>query len=331
MPCCDRPRISPLSQGGLGGALPIPAHACIISGGSDALHFRPAGIALLFALASIFFAGGGLCAAEDPVRLTQDGRLKFSPVVVSRGREIVYVELANPTLFKLTKLNLADGTTTPLHADAQTSEFEPAFSADGKTYAYLKTSGVLRVNLVIQEVGGAKLGDVPPGDGFSGMRSPAVAPDRPFAVYSFHDNGRQQLFEIDFAGKSNRALTDSRGINNWPSFSPDGRELVFGSSRDGDFEIYRMPAAGGEARRLTYSPTQDIRPKFSPDGKKITFTSHRDGNAEIYVMNADGSDPRRLTASPERDDYCDWYPDGKRLVIVSERGGRHDLYSIAAE
>jgi Tol biopolymer transport system component len=286
---------------------------------------------LSFALAAMISLASGTCTADEPVRLTHDGRLKFSPVVASDGREIVYVELADPTLYRLTRLNLADGSTIPLHADAKTSEFEPAFSSDGKTYAYLKTSGTLRVNLVIQEVGGAKLGEVPPGDGFSGMRSPALAPDRQCVVYSFHDGGRQQLFEVDFSGKSKRALTDSRGINNWPAFSPDGREIVFGSSRDGDFEIYRMPATGGAAQRLTFSPAQDIRPRFSPDGKQIAFTSHRDGNAEIYVMNADGTDQRRLTNSPDRDDYADWYPDGKRLAIVSERGGRHDLYALKAE
>jgi len=289
------------------------------------------GIGRCVALAVLVALAGGTCAAEGPVRLTPDGRLKFSPVVVSGGREIVYVELANPTLYRLSRLNLADGSTVPLHADAQTSEFEPAFTSDGKIYAYLKTSGVLRVNLVIQEVGGAKRGEVPPADGFSGMRSPALAPDRERVVYSFHDGGRQQLFEVDFSGKSKWALTDSAGINNWPAFSPDGREIVFGSSRDGDFEIYRMPAAGGAAQRLTFSPKQDIRPRFSPDGKRIAFTSHRDGNAEIYVMNVDGSQQRRLTDSPDRDDYCDWYPDGKRLVIVSERAGRHDLYAIPAQ
>jgi len=329
MRCCNAIGTPPLRKGGQGGSLPIPAHA--ENKDADGIPHWAAGIRLVVALSALAFFTGVTQAADEPARLTRDGRLKFSPVVCNGGREIVYVELADPTLYRLTRLNLADGSTTPLHADAKTSEFEPAFSADGRTYAYLRTSGTLRVNLVIQETAGAKLGDVPPGDGFSGMRSPAVAPDRPFVVYSFHDNGRQQLFEIDFAGKSKRALTDSRGINNWPAFSPDGREISFGSSRDGDFEIYHMPAAGGEAQRLTFSVGQDIRPKYSPDGKRIAFTSHRDGNAEIYVMNADGSDQKRLTVSPERDDYCDWYPDGKRLVIVSERAGRHDLYSIPAE
>jgi Tol biopolymer transport system component len=338
MPCCNRAGISPLrrrsSHYPTTALRPIVGRVGLVKTRptlppGNRPHLRPVGIRLFVALAVA--AASQTSAADEPVRLTHDGRLKFSPVVCNGAREIVYVDLANPTLYRLTQLKLADGSTVPLHADAKTSEFDPAYSPDGKTYAYLRTSGTLRVNLVIQEVGGVMLGDLPPGDGFSGMRSPALAPDRQCVVYSFHDGGRQQLFEVDFAGKSKRPLTDSRGINNWPAFSADGREIVFGSSRDGDFEIYRMPATGGEARRLTFSAGQDIRPRFSPDGKRIAFTSHRDGNAEIYVMNADGSDQRRLTVSPDRDDYADWYPDGKRLVIVSERGGRHDLYSMGAE
>src|SRR5690242_3165018 len=92
-------------------------------------------IGTFVALAAVIAAVGSNCVAAEPARLTRDGRLKFSPVICNRGREIVYVELANPTLYRLTRLNLADGSTTPVHAEAQTSEFEPAFSADGKTYA----------------------------------------------------------------------------------------------------------------------------------------------------------------------------------------------------
>ncbi|HTI50022.1 MAG TPA: hypothetical protein VL475_03685 [Planctomycetaceae bacterium] len=263
--------------------------------------------------------------------MTRDGRFKFAPVFAGPGREIVYVELATPALYRLTRLDLESGTAEPLHPNAKTSEFDPAFSADGKAYAWLQTVGALRVNLVIQERDGGKLGEVQPGGGFSGMRSPAVSPDRQHVVYSFAEKGQQQLFEVRADGTEKRRITDSSGINNWPAYSQDGRALVFGSSRDGDFEIYRMPAAGGDAERLTHSLAQDIRPKFSPDGTRIAFTSHRDGNAEIYVMNADGSSPRRLTDSPDRDDYPEWHPDGRRLVIVSERDGRHDLYLLPIE
>ena len=114
-------------------------------------------------------------------------------------------------------------------------------------------------------------------------------------------------------------LTDSRGINNWPSYSPDGRTIVFGSSREGNFEIYRMNADGSDPRRLTDSPLQDIRPRFSPDAERIAFTSHRDGNAEIYIMNADGSIPRRVTDSSEHNDYAEWHPGGEHSAGDRQR------------
>lgn len=284
---------------------------------------------ITFAVAVLIIAGSAPgTRATEPVRLTRDGRLKFSPVVTAAGNEIVYVELANPTLYRLTRLSLKDGTTRPVHSDAQTSEFDPAYSHDGKMFAFLRTSGVLRVNLVIQDETGAKLGDIPPGEGFSGMRSPAVSPDHSRVVYSFAEGGRQQLFACRPDGTGRQTLADSKGINNWPAFSPDGREIVFASSRDGDFEIYRMNSDGSDVRRLTERPGQDIRPRYSPDGKRIAFTSHRDGNAEIYLIHADGSQPRRITDSPDRDDYADWFPDSRRLVIVSEQQGRHDLHVV---
>jgi Tol biopolymer transport system component len=284
-----------------------------------------------FVAATLVFTVALPALAAEPVALTRDGRFKLGPVFAGTGREVVYAELATPMLYRLMRLNANDGSIEAVHPDATTSELDPAFSADGKVFAFLKTVGTLRVNLEIHERSGAKLGEVPPGGGFSGMRSPAVSPDRQHVVYSFAEGGRQHLFQVRVDGSEKRTLTDSRGINNWPTYSHDGREIVFGSSRDGDFEIYRMPAGGGDAIRLTHTAGQDIRPKFSPDGKRIAFTSHRDGNAEIYVMNADGSSPQRITESPDRDDYPEWHPDGRQLVIVSERSGKFDLYLVALD
>lgn len=285
------------------------------------------GILFGFMFCAVVVSAAALHATE-PVQLTRDGRLKLATAVCSSGREVVYCELANPTLYRLMKLNVQDRTSLPLHTKVDTSEFDPMFAADGKSYAFLKTVGVLRAAILIHDDMGNKLGEVAPGGGFSGLRSPAIAPDRSRVVYSFGEGGRQQLFSAKFDDSERQTLADTPGINNWPAFSPDGRTIVFGSSRDADFEIYRMNADGSVPQRLTNSPGQDIRPKFSPDGKRIAFTSHRDGNAEIYVMQADGSQPQRVTNSPERDDYADWLPDNEQLVIVREHDGWHDLFLV---
>jgi TolB protein len=286
---------------------------------------RRISLAILCCLAVAIYQGASAGQLEQ---LTHDGRLKFSPVFRDGGKELVFVELVNPTLYQLRRLVLANGVNEPLQAASATSEFEPAWSADGECYAFCKTRSALSVSVVVCDKRGNKLGEILPGEGFCGHRSPALTADHSQLAFSYAEQGAQQIFSTRLDGSDRTQLTDSRGINNWPSYSPDGQAIAFGSSRDGNFEIYRMNANGSDERRLTDSPFQDIRPRFSPDGRRIAFTSHRDGNAEIYIMDADGRAPRRLTDNPERDDYPEWHPDGQRLVIVSERQGKHDLYLV---
>ena len=86
-------------------------------------------VGLLFSVV----ANAAVLHAAEPVQLTRDGRLKLATAVCSAGREVVYCELANPTLYRLMKLNLEDRTSQPLHPKADTSEFDPMFAADGKS------------------------------------------------------------------------------------------------------------------------------------------------------------------------------------------------------
>ena len=266
--------------------------------------------------------------AAEPTRLTDDGRLKFSPTFESDGKAIVYLELEKPTLLRLMRLELATKKTTPLHVAPTASEFEPSWSRKSPVYAFAKLKGVLSISICIRnQQTGAEV-EIPPAAGFSGLRSPAVADDGKRVAYIFPDGGGQRLLSVAGDGSDRRELADASSFNNWPDFSPEGKQVVFSSTRDGNYEVYVVPAEGGAARRLTDSPFQDIRPRFSPDGKQIAFTSHRDGNAELYVMDQDGANPRRLTDHAERDDYPVWHPDGDKLAAICERGGKHDLYLI---
>lgn len=262
-------------------------------------------------------------------QLTHDGRIKTDPVFVRGGEEIVFTLQESAVQTSLMRLNLADGSVERLHPDAQTAEFEPGFSSDGRYYAFVQSRGNLNLKLVIRDTKTNKDAVYDPGGGFSGMRKPTFAPDNSRLVISIPTPTGQHLASINLQGRDKKLLTQT-GLNHWPAFSPDGKYLAFGSSRDGDFDLYVMDADGSNVRRLTKSPGLDMRPAWSPDGRRLAFTSNRDGNYQIYLISADGSGLRRLTDNPERDDYPAWHPDGRRLVIVSERRGRFDLYLIDA-
>ena len=282
----------------------------------------------IFIVALVPWVIVGHALATEPTRLTDDGRLKFSPTFEPDGKAIVYVELEKPTLLRLMRLELATKKAAPLHAAATASEFEPAWSRRSPVYAFARLKGALSVCICIRNQQTGVEVEIPPAAGFSGLRSPAVASDGKRVAYNFPDGGGQRLLSVASDGSDRRELADASSINNWPDFSPDGKQVVFSSTRDGNYEVYLMPADGGAARRLTDSPFQDIRPRFSPDGKQIAFTSHRDGNAELYVMDQDGANLRRLTDHAERDDYAAWQPSGVQLAAICERGGKHDLYLI---
>jgi len=245
-------------------------------------------------------------------RLTSDGRQKMDPVFIRDGEDLIFTLFESPTQMSLMRLTLASGAVERLHPQATTSEFEAAFSPDGRYYAFVQSRANLNLKLVIRDTKLTKDAVFDPGGGFAGVRKPSIARDNR-VIFSIPSATGQQIASVDIQGQDRKELTQS-GINNWPTFSPDGRLIAFGSSRDGNFDIYVMDAAGGNVCRLTQSPGLDIRPAWSPDGRRLAFTSNRDGQYEIYVMNADGSGQQRVTHHPERDDYAAWHPDGKRLV-----------------
>src|SRR5947207_748320 len=66
----------------------------------------------------------GPLSAAEPIRLTTDGKLKYSPVFLNGGKEIVYHDLEKPELYRLQRLNIATRTVEPVHPKAASSEFE---------------------------------------------------------------------------------------------------------------------------------------------------------------------------------------------------------------
>jgi WD40 repeat protein len=266
----------------------------------------------------------------NSTRLTKDGRQKFDPVFVRGGEDIVCTVLETPTQMSLMRLKVADGSVERLHPQATTTEFEAAFTPDGRYYCFVQSRANLNLKLVIRDTKQNKDAVFDPGGGFAGMRGPTIAPDGSRVLFSMADAAGQQIYSVNIQGQDRKTLTKS-ALNHWPTYSPDGKHVAFGSSRDGDFDIYLMDADGGNPRRLTKSPGIDMRPAWSPDGKSIAFTSNRIGKYEIYVMDADGAHQRRVAHNAERADFPAWHPDGKRLVMVCERAGRHDFYLVDVE
>ena len=107
-----------------------------------------------------------------------------------------------------------------------------------------------------------------------------------------------QIYVINADGTSERALTDTKGVNWGPYWYKDGRHIVYAAADHSNpavrpnYDLWWMNVATGKLVRLTYAPGADVLPVFSPDGTKLMWTSTRDSRQPAQLYLADFVLPR---------------------------------------
>jgi Tol biopolymer transport system component/DNA-binding winged helix-turn-helix (wHTH) protein len=130
---------------------------------------------------------------------------------------------------------------------------------------------------------------------------------------------RRQQQVGEHPGQGPIQVTNSTGLDIYPSFSPDGNTIAYCSNESGSFEIYlKQLTRGGRVVQLTNDGARNLQPAWSPDGTTIAYYSHAKGG--IWLIPALGGVTRQLTTSGSSPA---WSPDGKEIVYQS--GGIRDL------
>jgi eukaryotic-like serine/threonine-protein kinase len=110
-------------------------------------------------------------------------------------------------------------------------------------------------------------------------------------------------------------ITDSQGLEYFPSLSPDGKSLIYASDLRGNYDIYLQSTGTNKIINLTEdSSSRDTDPAFSPDGTRIAFHSNRNGGG-IFLMKETGESVKQLTNSGFNPT---WSPDGRELAFVED-------------
>jgi len=135
-----------------------------------------------------------------------------------------------------------------------------------------------------------------------------------------------------------RQVTNTGGLNDYPSLSRDGNLLAFASDRSetGNLDIWVQQIGGRDPIRLTTDEADDSEPAISADGARVAFRSERNGGG-IYVapsMGGDavllaprGRDPRfspdgRWIAYWEGRESSDLLPGTARVYVMESGGGQ---------
>ena len=213
------------------------------------------------------------------------------------------------------------GSETPLRLTTDPArDWSPAWSADGRTIAFLR--GMPRQKaavLLIPAIGGPErlVAEISEPAGILRASSLlAWGPDGKELVVADRNSPGDPLalFLLSTESGEKRRLTSppakSRG-DFGPAFSPDGRSLAF-ARRLGFFvsDIYLLDLAedltpNGEPKRLTFQNLPSWSPTWTPDGREIVYASGWGVESmSLWRISVSGSgEPERLPVAGEEVDF----------------------------
>ncbi|HEY3219601.1 MAG TPA: hypothetical protein VGJ80_02625 [Gemmatimonadales bacterium] len=273
-------------------------------------------------------------------RLPRPGDPDFRQAVHRLADQAVQAALGTPGIAATRILFVKDGKVYQIDQDGADQKLvsstdrqamSPAWSADGRHFAYMEFQAG-KGWLFFQEMGTGKRIAVST-TGTALDFTPAFSPDGQTLAFSRATEEGTDLYTINI--KNNcclRRLTVGRFSDNLsPTFSPDGQRIAFVSTRPGLPQIYVMAADGTDQQLFApfdYGVTgASNAPEWSPDGQSVAF--HRDvaGTLQVFVLDVRTRTVRQLTSVGRNEDPT-WAPDSRHLAFVSDRSGYRQLWII---
>jgi Tol biopolymer transport system component len=215
-------------------------------------------------------------------QLTNDARIKYTPVVSPDGRYIFYATSQGGG--DLWRINI-DGSNPTLLTGKPADEGNPDISPDGKWIVYSAWSlGKLALWRMPIEGGEAKqLTDFE-------STEPHVSPDGKFIACFLNDEKNiSRMAVISFEGGAPLRTFDvphTVSIDMTPKWTPDGRGITFIDNRGGIQNLWLQPIDGGAPKQLTDYKQNDIyRREWTRDGKQVAIVRGESTNDVVMITD----------------------------------------------
>ena len=250
---------------------------------------------------------------------TGEGMLSWLTDLSPDGTELLIVKCFG-YFYDVYKVNILDGTLTPLAVDSSKIESDAYWSPDGSKIVYQQTNRDSVQHLWLMDSDGSNKQQL--GTSYNIVYGKDWSPDGSKIVYCARDgNDKPDLWMIDSDGTNQVQITDTPYREWWPSFSPDGQYIVYVSEEGDTSDLWLRNIDGSYNVRLTYNlGIGDASPHWSPDGRKIVFVGNQvNEHADIAVMTLGKIDP-----TPGEDSDGDGVLDDKDNCPDTQNPGQDD-------
>jgi serine/threonine protein kinase len=244
---------------------------------------------------------------------------------------------AGRTALRLVSVESGESRTLTTPPATSGGDFDPAFSPDGRSLAFVREHGMNVEELWSLPLSKSYEPAGPPrkilADG-KRNHGPAWTADGSEFIFSSGETAQAGMYRIPADGSAPPTRIDSLGDGvSEPVLSSSSHRLAF-TRTFRSASIWRFDTEGkGSAPKqwIASSSFRDVFPQYSPDGSKIAFYSNRTGANQIWTCNADGSQSVQLTSMTGTTTGTPrWSPNGQWISFDSNSGGSWQIYVVSA-
>jgi len=214
-------------------------------------------------------------------QLTNDGRIKYTPVVTPDGKYIVFAASQGASIWRVN----IDGSNPIALVAKGFAAANPDITADSQTVIFSSwTDGKLNLWRISIE------GGEPQRITQFASTEPNISPDgRMIACFSFDANSVNRLTIISVDGGEPLKAFDippTVFVDGSPKWTPDGRGITFIDVRGSSRDLWVQPFAGGAAKQLTDFKENGIyRREWTRDGKQVAIV-RGESSSDVVMITA---------------------------------------------
>jgi TolB protein len=163
-----------------------------------------------------------------------------------------------------------------------------------------------------------------------GGGTPGIAESKIF--YVKFGGGNKEIWEMDYDGANQHAITHLGTVTLSPRVSPDGSRVAFSTLGKDGFQIRMFSLLLGRLVNFSSVGGTNLSPAWAPSGQQLAFSSSRTGDPEIWVSDPQGIVAHRITSVRGPDVSPTFNPkSGAQIAWISGRTGLPQLYIMDAD
>ena len=152
-------------------------------------------------------------------------------------------------------------------------------------------------------------------------------------IYYVHfGGGGKEIWEMDYDGANQHAVTHLGSISLSPRVSPDNTRLAFTSLGKYGFQIKMYSLLLGRLVAFPAGNSSSESPAWSPDGKTIAYAAAPAGDFNLWTADSNGALARRISAGAGGEVSPVYNPrTGGQIAFISGRTHLPQLYTMDSD